>query len=594
MSVRVPVTLATVIVGALVAACGGRPSQPTPPAPPATPAASAPAPGGRPAAPEPTLADEKEALAEVDAGWPTERYSGEAGPAKKAVLEALAQHRPIPSADLKWFTDDFRGEALAARETADMGSQSGIQLAAWEERPQDLDAADFVASLNQYLDEFERVTAYENHTWELQLAEGLPADEVGLQAKEAIWLVGVEPDGQVREDRLYIVLDLRKKADGQEWQIAGVRTEAGRTATAPHAYFADMTDTVLPGGYDQVGAAIYTDGGPALADYDGDGDIDLFLPRQHASALLYANDGTGHFRNVTTDWGLQLPELATGTNSGVFFDYDRDGRLDLVVGLKDRGLRLLHNEGSYFQDVTGAFYLLGPGQWQTLSVADYDGDGFLDIYATNYSLIDTEHQPESYVDARDGLPNVLLHNDGGSGRFTDMTQPAGLGAGNDRWTYASAWADYDEDGDMDLYVVNDYGPSQLFRNGGDGTFEEVSQSTGARDFGNGMGGSWTDYDGDGDLDLFKSNMQSFAGNRITRLKHFPGTPEQQAIYRRFSQGNTLLSNNGDGTFDDATDRAGVGDGFFAWGNLGWDYDNDGDMDLFNNAGFYTGSSTADT
>lgn len=591
MRLQVHVITGLLAVTTVLAGCRGE--SPTP-VPAETTDATAPAPGRQSAAPEPTLADETAALAEVDANWPTELYSSEAGPAKKIVLGALAEHSPVPFEALAWFTDDFRGEAFAARETDDAGTQSGIRLAAWKERPPELDAAAFVDSLNRYLDEFAAVTAYENHTWELQLIEGLPANQVGLEAKEAIWLVGEDQAGQVREDRLYVVLDLRKAVDGKDWRLAGVRTEDGRTVTAAFSYFADMTDTVLPGGYDQFGAAIYTDGGPALSDVDGDGDVDLFLPRQHASAILYANDGTGHFQDITADWGLRTPELASGSNSGVFFDYDRDGSLDLVVGFKDRGLRVLRNAGGYFEDVSGAFYLLGAGQWQTLSVADYDGDGYLDIYATNYNLIDTEHQPESYVDATDGLPNVLLRNDGGSGRFEDVTAESGLDAGNERWTYASAWADYDVDGDMDLYVVNDYGPSQLFRNRGDGTFEEISHDVGAEDFGNGMGASWMDYDGDGDLDLYKSNMQSFAGNRITRLKHFPGPPDQQAIYRRFSQGNTLLSNNGDGTFDDVTDRAGVRDGFFAWGNLGLDYDNDGDMDLFNNAGFYTGSSTADT
>jgi hypothetical protein len=582
--------------GALIlAACRGGQATPGPATTPSG-TSEASAGTGSQARPVPTLPDEKAALAEVDASWPTEKYLGESGAARKVILDALARHKPIEEGALAAFAPTFAGEPLAGRPTDSLGEPSGIALAAWRELPAELDAPAFVASFNDYLAEFAQISATEVHTWEAQIPEGLPDDQLGLEAKDAVWVVGTTPDGQVREDRLYLVFDLRRPKDteAKDWRIVGLRTENGRTAQAPKSYFTDVTDAVLPGGYDQVGAAIYTDGGPALADVDADGDPDLFLPRQHAAAKLYLNDGSGKFSDATVDWGLQTPELASGSNSGVLFDYDRDGRLDLLVGLKDSGARLFHNEGGYFQDVSGAFNLLGPGQWQTLAVADYDGDGYPDVYATNYNLIDTEHQPESYVDARDGLPNVLLKNEGGSGKFTDVTAAAGLDVDNRRWSYVAAWADYDQDQDMDLYVVNDYGPSQLFRNKGDGSFEEVSAAVGAQDKGNGMGGSWADYDGDGDLDLFKANMQSFAGNRITRLTHFPGTEEQRAIYRRFSQGNTLLRNKGDGSFEDATDEAGVRDGFFAWATNSLDYDSDGDLDLLNNAGFYTGNSTADT
>ncbi len=147
---------------------------------------------------------------------------------------------------------------------------------------------------------------------------------------------------------------------------------------------------------------------------------------------------------------------------------------------------------------------------------------------------------------------------------------------------------------MDLYVANDYGPNSLYRNRGDGRFDEVSAETGTRDSGNGMGVSWVDVDGDLLLDLYVSNMQSFAGNRITRLENFPGSPEQKALYRRFSKGNTLLKNLGDGTFEDVTDASGAKPAFWAWGNSPFDYDADGDVDLLVCGGFYTGVSAKDT
>ena len=537
--------------------------------------------------------DEMEAVAQMDANWPTEIYNGEAGPAKKVLYDAITSLTPLGPEAAQSLTADFRGEDLAARSFDKEWQQTDIALADWAERPADLGGADFVAAFNRYLAEYTRIDVVEVHTWELQLPPP-PEGKVALQAKDAVWIVGESADGQVREDRVYFVFDLEKRADSETWQIKGLRSEDGRTARTVRNHFTDITAMALPSGFDQVGAQVYTDGGPAFGDFDGDGYDDLFLPRQHAPAKLYQNDGTGRFTDVTVERGLQTLDLAEGSNAGVFLDYDRDGRLDLVVGLKTSGLRIFHNDGDTFTDVTGPANPLGPGQWQTLSVADFDGDGFPDIYASNYGLIDSDHQPESYVDARDGLPNKLLRNDGGSGRFVDVTEEAGMGSPNDRWTYAAAWADYDRDGDMDLFVANDYGPTWLWRNTGDGRFEEVAEEVGAINHGNGMGVSWFDYDGDGFLDAYISNMQSFAGNRITGLDHFPGTAEQQAMYRRFAQGNALLRNTGDGRFENVTDQAGVRFAFFAWGNLGWDYDNDGDTDIFGSGGFYTGNKADDT
>jgi hypothetical protein len=187
---------------------------------------------------------------------------------------------------------------------------------------------------------------------------------------------------------------------------------------------------------------------------------------------------------------------------------------------------------------------------------------------------------------------MLLHNLG-DGQFEDVTDEVGMNANRERWSYAATWADFDADGDADLYVANDYAKNSLYRNLGDGTFEEVAGELGATDSGNGMGVSWADIDGDLKLDLYVSNMQSFAGNRITRLENFPGNAEQQALYKRFSKGNSLLRNTGDG-FEDVTEASGAKPAFWAWGNAPFDYDADGDTDMFVCGGFYTGLQAKDT
>ena len=560
------ITLIALTLAVLVAACAGD----QPPADPST-----------------------DTLAE--GSWPTEAFSSEAGSTKKLLLGSIEAGALDAETAAAAFAEGFRGEDFL-EPPGRTRVESGIQLADWQEREATLDAAAFRERWNAWLAALGEVQTLEVHTWEIQLRpreNGLP----GIETREAVWILARLEDGRLREERLYLVLDLIKLEDGG-WKIAGVGSDGGRTTTAPGPFFRDVSIQVLPPGYDQIGAQIYTDGGPVLADFDADGDVDLFLPRIHASARLYENDGTGHFEDATAARGLELNALRQGTNSGLFLDLDRDGRLDLAVGSKRRGLLLFQNQGERFRDVTGGEPLAGAGEWESLAAADYDGDGLVDIYLTNYNLIDTEHQPESYVDARDGLPNTLLRNLGDF-RFEDVTVAAGLEPNRERWSYAAAWADYDRDGDVDLFVANDYGPNSLYRNTGEGTFEQVATEVGAEDYGNGMGILWADVDGDLWLDAYVSNMQSFAGNRITRLESFPGSAEDRALYRRFSKGNTLLRNLGDAadgevTFEDVTDRAGVRGAFWAWGNLAFDYDSDADLDLFVCGGFYTGVSAKDT
>jgi hypothetical protein len=183
-----------------------------------------------------------------------------------------------------------------------------------------------------------------------------------------------------------------------------------------------------------------------------------------------------------------------------------------------------------WQDVTNPA-LGAPYNSRAVIWGDYDNDGDLDLYLVN-----------------DGQPNNLFRNDGNY-NFVDVS--SGSGVGDAGWGKSAAWADYDNDGDLDLYLAN-YGQSnKLFRNNGDGTFTDVSVAP-LNDSGNGMGMAWADYDNDGDLDLFLAN---------------------------WGQPNKLFRNNGDGTFTDvsAAPLNDPGTGISeAWG----DYDNDGDLDLY--------------
>ena len=198
-----------------------------------------------------------------------------------------------------------------------------------------------------------------------------------------------------------------------------------------------------------------------------------------------------------------------------------------------------------------------------------------------------------YHDANNGGRNVLLRNDG-RWRFSHATLRAGLDANNRRFSYAAAWEDFDNDGDQDLYVANDFGRNNLYRNDA-GHFTDIAPAAGAEDISPGMSSCWGDYDNDGLMDLYVSNMFSSAGKRITSQQRFheKASDKTRAEFRRHARGNTLLKNMGDGTFSDVSAAAGVTIGRWAWGSKFADLNNDGWEDLLVTNGFITQQDSGD-
>lgn len=346
-----------------------------------------------------------------------------------------------------------------------------------------------------------------------------------------------------------------------------------------------------------IGGA-FNSSGSAVGDVDGDGYEDIVLASSSHLAL-YRNNRNGTFTDVTANSGLPnpYPSVATGV---VLFDYDNDGYPDLYVAAVTGGDRLFHNiGGGTFTEVTAAAGIT-PDRWASMpTVADYDRDGYLDVYIIRMG--DHEHTPpQPNYAARNGLANTLYHNNG-DGTFTDVTQHAGVG--DTGWGLAGAWADYDEDGWPDLYVVNEFGANVLYRNNGDGTFRDATIESRTAVRSAGMGVAWGDYDNDGHLDLFISAMHA---NSRWLLFHpdFPQpvpwyvkalgwfTPQvQQRIHQytdELTRGSSLLRNNGDGTFTDVSDRTGVRDTQWGWGAEFLDYNNDGLLDLYAVNGFISG------
>jgi hypothetical protein len=323
-----------------------------------------------------------------------------------------------------------------------------------------------------------------------------------------------------------------------------------------------------------------TGNGAAILDFDGDGDNDIFIasgtrlaaPGAASPPQLYRNDGTGKFVDVAEKAGLARVGWAQGVCSG---DYDNDGRPDLLVTYYGAN-RLYRNRGDgAFEDATGKAGLPTTGaRWGTgCSFVDYDRDGLLDFFVANYVDLDLEKTPKPGQDPNcmwkgvpvmcgpRGLPlarNALYRNRGG-GTFEDVSEQAGILKPGGRYALGVLAADFDNDSWPDIYVACDMTASLLYRNRGDGTFEENGAAAGVAynvdgQLQAGMGVAAIDYDGNGFLDIVKTN---------------------------FSGDLPSLYNNEDGAFfEDLAQPAGLGaNQLLGWGVLFVDADEDGRPDI---------------
>ena len=313
--------------------------------------------------------------------------------------------------------------------------------------------------------------------------------------------------------------------------------------------------------------------GVAWIDIDNDGFQDLYFVNgaPGASNVLYRNNRNGAFSNITATAGTAGNSTRAYKTGVAVGDYDNDGHLDLFVTAYGPDI-LYRNLGSgKFADVTAAAGVAGgPDEWSTSAgFFDYDRDGDLDLYVVNYVDFRMDENPwcgdrkpgyRMYCNPTifDGTANRLYRNNG-NGTFTDVSKaagianPAGKGLG-------VVFCDYDRDGDSDIYVANDLVRNFLYRNNGDGTFQDVAYAASVGFDINGkpqagMGVDCGDLDGDGRPELFVTNFSE--------------------------ELNTLYKNHGDGTFEDVTRQVGLGSGFLplGFGTRMYDYDNDGDLDL---------------
>ncbi len=373
----------------------------------------------------------------------------------------------------------------------------------------------------------------------------------------------------------------------------------------------------------KFGIIQHASGGISAADYDRDGRPDLFF-LDGERCRLYRNlgtaeDGSLRFRDVTAEVGLDGIGRA---HVGLFADFDNDGDRDLFVGryLAPNLYFRNHSEkggGVAFRDASREMGLSAVMPTSSATLLDYDRDGFVDLYVGVYGNA-FEALPRLPFYATNGGPNRLYRNDGGQ-RLVDVTERGGVG--DTGWSLAVAAGDYDGDGWPDLAVANDFGRKSLYRNlgpdaSGAVTFTEVAKEAGVLDFSGGMGLAFGDFDDDGRPDLYTSNINSnqrWFGEDMTVNQYMRNisrsrwavldAAEYWALYRligadwvalgqQIGEGNSLFRNAGDGTFeelkDSHTERTGWG-----WSVAFLDLDNDSDLDLYTANGWISNTPGTD-
>jgi hypothetical protein len=428
--------------------------------------------------------------------------------------------------------------------------------------------------------------------------------------------------------------------DAASWQITQWRVAEFETTTSDRFLFSESLGRALPNKNDRqrareslhrhylirhyyprrdanlpddarfFPASLASHPGLAVVDVDGDGLDDLYVTVRWGKNMLLRNRGDGTFEEIAEKLGL---DIENRNNAAVFADFDNDGDADLMLARSLERSMYLVNENGRFVDRSADFVATPlPYEATSVSAVDYNGDGLLDVYFSTYNQdevrtrIDADlshpdhrihkmltpaqsqelkrrHKSENQPFLRHvGPPNILLVNRG-DGRFEVAPESEQLAVW--RNSFQGTWGDFDDDGDADLYVANDFSEDNLFRNDGPHGFVDVTVAQGIDAIGFAMGASWGDYDNDGRQDLYVSNMYSKAGLRITgQLKRLdPRTrmlAEGNYLWRRGDEGFQLVSGN-------SPPKLTVARADWAWGGQFADLNNDGFLDIYVPSGNYT-------
>ena len=424
------------------------------------------------------------------------------------------------------------------------------------------------------------------------------------------------PENRVRYEITRVENGLTHHETGL-WALPDFRAVESNAISSREPYFRDVTGHVfgqvesfrkqlVPGNPwwrarldSAAGIDVYSNQGIAVGDIDNDGADEILVCQPGGLPnRVYKVGPDGVARDITEHSGLGILDETT---CALFADFRNSGKQDAVLLCATGPVLFLNQGDGRFVEEPDAFHFNSPpqGSFTGMAAADFDRDGRLDLYLCCYVYFQSEDQyqfPAPYHDARNGPPNFLFQNRRGQGNheilFDDVTEHSGINQNNDRFSFAPAWCDFDGDGWPDLYVANDFGRNNLYRNRS-GKFTDEAAAAGVEDIGPGMSASWFDYDGDGRADLYTSNMWTAAGQRLVRDATFKPSKGNEEAYRRHSKGNSLYRNSGDGKFEETGPQQAVEMGRWAWGSGGFDFDLDGSPEILVATGMVTNGGETD-
>lgn len=531
-------------------------------------------------------------------GWDTEVLSSKVQDQLKALIKSAFEKQALPD----FVADEIQSSALipAALEALREGTNLRVSRGtiAPEVKPGKAHLLEALSALRQS----QGAEGHPHVKVKVVRIDAGQASQIVTQSLVRVWNED-SPSGRHQCDAIWTT---RWLVQGEEIALASVQAMAYTESHAAAPLFADCSEAVLGAnaswseqllrgtddwcGQIERGASMdqYAHNGLVIGDFDGDGLEDLYLCQ--AGGLpnrLFIQNADGSATDRSAEFGVDWLDDSKGA---LFSDFDGDGTAELVVSTIVGILVAKRSEDGTYEIKK---VLKHPGAY-SLSAADADGDGRVDIYSCSYSTSEKKSGlPAPYHDANNGPPNHFFRNLGDL-EFEDVTDEVGFDHNNSRFSFAASWADFDRDGDPDLYVANDFGRNNLYRNDG-GRFTDVAGSAGVEDISAGMGVSWGDFDGDGWQDIYVSNMFSSAGQRIAYQRRFLSQADNETRegFQRHARGNSLFRNNGDGTFSDVTVAANAWMGRWSWGAAFTDFDNDGHEDLFVPNGFITNELTKD-
>lgn len=349
-----------------------------------------------------------------------------------------------------------------------------------------------------------------------------------------------------------------QRPEGGGWRIAGWRSESLTTAAAKRPLFTDITAAAFgsdPSFPAQMlrdtnywrsvldaasGIDIFGNYGVSVGDADGDGEDEIYVcqPQGLPNRLYRRRRGALAYEDIAAAAGV---DLLDATSMALFADLRNRGRQDLILITQSQPLVFWNEGGGRFRlDAEAIPPTASAASLTGAALADYDGDGRLDLYVCSYGYFQgsgANPLPRPYFNARNGPPNHLYRNRG-DGTFADATKAAGLGQGNDRYSFACAWLRTGSARPPDLLVINDFGEDNYYRNVGGGRFEEIAD--GLPGHGAGMSAAVADFSGRG-LEVYIGNMWTPAGLRVTAdpafARIYPGAAG--AAMREMAEGNRL-------------------------------------------------------